>query len=213
MVSQGFWAAGQVHQRATQPMEVMTISIYVTLEALSCTTWLAHIVASAGLTTTSGCMDSRDTSRAVTGNGSPHRQAVTSSKPRGGATTCHGSGNLGEGESHSACKCSSALWHWALLAPELWWWCLNFDSPKARGPCSTAVTGWEGCSTFSQLGNQFGAASIFACFSCSTQGVVDSLWALQWGLLPPWWLLQMEHWWRQGGISRNRGLTSKEPLQ
>ena len=38
-----------------------------------------------------------------------------------------------------------------------------------------AVTGQEGCNTFSQLGSWFEGASIFASFSCSTWGMVDSL--------------------------------------
>ena len=48
MVSLGVWAARQVHLRANQPTEVVTISMYVTPEALSCTMWLVHIIATTG---------------------------------------------------------------------------------------------------------------------------------------------------------------------
>ena len=105
-------------------------------------------------------------------------QAVTSSRPRGGATMCVGSRDLGEGESHlasSTCNCSSALWHQTLLTSELQWQCLCFISPKASGACPTVATGQEGCKTFSQLGNWFAGASILTCFSCSTWGGVDYL--------------------------------------
>ena len=136
---------------------------------------LAHIAT--GSKTASGCVNSRGTLRAIAGNVSPCRQAITPSKPRGGATTCVGSGDSGEGESHSAssaCDCFSALWLQALLASELWWQCLCFDSPRASGVCPMAVTGREGCNTYSQLGNWFGGASIFTCFSCGTWDVMDS---------------------------------------
>ena len=96
----------------------------------------------------------------------------------GRATMCVGSRDLGEGESHLAsftCNHSSSLWCQALLASELQWWCLCFVFPKAGGAHPTAVTGREGCNTFSQLGNQFGGTSILACFSCGTWGRVDSL--------------------------------------
>ena len=159
-------------------MEVVTVSIYVIPEASSCAMQLAHTIATEGLIIASGCVGSRGTSKVVTGNGSPYRQAIISSKFRCRATTCIGFGDSGEGESHSACltcKCSSALWHQALLASELQWWCLCFDSPKAGEACPAAVTGWEGCSTFSQLANWFGGASIFAHSSCSTWDVVTSL--------------------------------------
>ena len=90
-------------------MEVVTISIYVIPEASSCTMQLAHIIATTGLAITSVCMYSRGTLKVVVDNRSPHRQAVTSSKPKGGATTCIGSGDLGEGESHSATLLASPL--------------------------------------------------------------------------------------------------------
>ena len=83
-----------------------------------------------------------------------------------------------EGESHSACltcKHSSALWGWALLASEPQWQCLCLNSPKAGEACPVVVTGQEWCNIFSQLGNWFGGASIFACSSCSIWGVVSSL--------------------------------------
>ena len=72
-------------------------------------------------------------------------------------------------------NCSSGHWHQALLTSEFQWWCLCLISSKAGGACPTVVTSWEGCNTFSQLGNQFGEPSILACFSCSTQGGVESL--------------------------------------
>ena len=116
------------------------------------------------------------TSRAIAGDGSSHRQAITFLKPRGGATTCSDSGDHGEDESPAcpACTHSSALWHWAPLASELLWQCLHFDSPEDGGNCPTVVTSQEGCNTFSQLGNQFGGTSILACFSCGTWDVVGS---------------------------------------
>ena len=177
MVTLGVWAAGWVHLRATHPMEVVTISIYVIPEASSCTMWLAHTIATAGSTTASGCVASRGALKAVAGDRSLCRQAITSLKPRGRVTTCIGSGDLGEVESCSVCltcKHSSSLWHQALLASELWWWCLCLDLLKAREACPVAVTNQEGCSTFSQTGNWFRGTSIFACSSCCTQGVVSS---------------------------------------
>ena len=63
----GVWTTGQVHPRATWPMEVVTVSIYVIPEASSCTTWLAHIIASVGSIITFDCMCSRGTLKAVTG--------------------------------------------------------------------------------------------------------------------------------------------------
>ena len=177
MVSQVFLAAGHVCPRATRLTEVVNISILVTPEALSCTTWLAHIVDTADLMTASGHVYSRGTLRVTVGDGSPCRQAVTSSKSEGRVTTCVGSRDSGKGESclvSSICNCSSALWHQALLASEFWWWHLCFISPKAGGTCPTAVTVQEGCNTFSQLENWFGGASTLAYFSCSIQGRVDS---------------------------------------
>ena len=134
MVSPGIWAAGWEHLRATHPMEVVTISIYMTPEALSCTMWLAHTVSTMGLTIASGGMGSRSTLNAVTGDGSLHRQAVTSLKPGGRATTCIGSRDFGKVESHSAhstCKHSFTLWCQALLSLELQWQCLCLYSLKA----------------------------------------------------------------------------------
>ena len=172
MVSLGVWAAGQVHPRATQPMEVVTTSIYVTPGASSCTMQLAHIVATVGLSIASDCMCSRGTLKVVAGNGPPHRQAITSLKPGDRGTTCIGPRDLGEGESCSVCstyKCSSALQCQDLLASELQWQCLHFGSTKAGDDCPVAVTGQEGCSTFSHPGKRFGGASILAHSSCSTQ--------------------------------------------
>ena len=177
MVSLGVWVAGWLHSRATQPMEVVTISIYVIPEASSCTMQLVHNVATVGSPIASDCMCFRGTSKVVTGDGPPHRQAITSSKPGGRATTCIGSRDLGEGESHSACstcKCSSVLWHQALLASELQWQCLCFTSPKMGEACPMAETGQEGCSTFSQPGNWLEGATIFAHSLCGTWGVVGS---------------------------------------
>ena len=54
---------------------------------------------------------------------------------------------LGKGESHlasSTCNCSSALWHQALIASELWWWCLCFISPKAGRACPAVATSQRG---------------------------------------------------------------------
>ena len=158
-VSLGVWAAGQLHPRTTRPMEVVTISIYVIPETSSCTMWLVHIVAIVGLPITSGCMCSRGTLEMVAGNGPPCRQAITSLKPRGGTTTCIGPGDMGEGESHStcsACNHSSALWHWALLASELWWWYLHFNSPKVGEVCPTVVTGQEGAALSPNWGTGLG---------------------------------------------------------
>ena len=56
----------------------------------------------------------RGTSRAIAGDRSSHRQAVTSLKPRGGATTCSDSRDPDEDEfpfSCPACTCSSTLWY------------------------------------------------------------------------------------------------------
>ena len=144
----------------------------------SCTMWLVHIIAITGLAITSGCMGSRGVSKVVAGDGSLCRQAVTSLKLRGSAISCTGSGDLGgDAESCSAClTCwnSSALWHLALLSPELWLQCLCLDFLRARGVWPAAVTGWEGCSTFLQLGNWLGEASTFVHPSHVTWGVVSS---------------------------------------
>ena len=80
MVSLGVCAVRQVHPRATWPMEVVTVSMYVTPEASSCTMWLVHIIATVGSSIASSCMCSRGTSETVTGDGPPCRQAITSSK-------------------------------------------------------------------------------------------------------------------------------------
>ena len=156
MVSMGVWVAGWAYPRATQPTEVVTVSTYVTPKALSCTTWLVHIIATAASSITSISMCSRDILEMV-GEDSPlHRQAVTFLKPRGWATTGSGSRDLGEGESHfacSACRCSSALWHWALLASRLWWQYLCLESLGAGEVHPAVATYWEGCNTFSQPGN------------------------------------------------------------
>ena len=122
MVSLGVWATGWAHLRATQHMEVVTVSMYVTLEDLSCTTWLVHIVGTVGSSIAFSGMCSRGTLQMVAGDGPPHRQAITSLKPGGGATTCIGPGDLGEGGSHSTCSawnCSSALWCWAMVVVPL----------------------------------------------------------------------------------------------
>ena len=159
MVSLGVWATRRAYPRATQPTKVVTVSMYMTPKASSCTTWLVHIVATTGSSIPSTSMCSRDTSETVRGDGPLHRQAVTFSKPGGGATTGAGSRDSGEGESCSACPAcrrSSALWHQALLASELWWQYLCFDSPGAGEVHPAVATGWEGCNTFSQLGNWLG---------------------------------------------------------
>ena len=139
--------------------------------------WLAHTMATMGLTVASGHMGSRGTSKVVAGDGSLCRQAITYLKPGGRVTTCIGSGDSGEVESHSVCstcKCSSTLWSCTLLAPELLWCCLYLNLLKAGGACPVVVTNWEGCSTFSQLGNQFRGVSTFTHFSCGNWGVVGS---------------------------------------
>ena len=147
------------------------VSMYVIPEASSCMTQLVHIVATVGLSITSGCMCSRGTLEMVTGDGPPCRQAITSSKLGGGATTYIGPRNSCEGESHStcsACNCSSAIWHWALLASELRWQYLCFDSPKAGEVGPAVASSSEGHSTLSQPRNWFGGTSTFANSSCST---------------------------------------------
>ena len=92
--------------------------------ASSWITWLAQLVAMVGLTAASSCNRSEWTSTAATGDGSPHRQAVTLSKPRDGATACSTSRGSGEGDVllvSPTCSHSSALWCQALLASELQW--------------------------------------------------------------------------------------------
>ena len=65
--------------------------------------WLAHTVATAGSTIAFGYMGSMGTSEVVKGDGSLCRQAITSLKPGGGATSGIGSGDLaGDVESCSA---------------------------------------------------------------------------------------------------------------
>ena len=139
---------------------------------------LAHTIATTGLTIAPGCMGSRGTSEVVKGNGSLHRQAVTSLKPRSRETSGVGYGDLaGEMESCSAwspCKHSSALQCWALLSPELQLQCLHLNSLTTREACPAVATGWEVCSTFLQLGNGFGEALTFVCSSCSTWVAVGS---------------------------------------
>ena len=160
MVSLGVWATGQELLRATHPMEVVTISIQVIPVASSCMMWPVYIVATTGLTIASGCMGSRGFPRAVAGNRSLCRQAITSLKPGCQTTSCIGSGDPdGDVESQSAhltCGCSSAHQHQALHSPELWLQCLHLDSLRAREACPVAVTGWEGCSTFLQPGTDLG---------------------------------------------------------
>ena len=56
--------------------------------ALSCTMWLAHTIATVHSTIASSHMGSRCTLKAVAGDGSLLRQAITSLKPGGGATPC-----------------------------------------------------------------------------------------------------------------------------
>ena len=56
--------------------------------------------------------------------------------------------------------------------------------PDGQGICPTATTGWDGCSTFSQLGNLEGflsaasslAAFVVACTSGVPAGVIAMLW-------------------------------------
>ena len=175
IVSLGVWATGWAYLRATWPTEVVTISTYMTPEASSCTTWLVHIIATAGSSIASTCMCSRGTLEMVRGEGPLHRQAVTFSKPGSGATAGAGSRDSDEGESCSACpacRCSSALRCQALLASELWWWYLHFNSPGAGEVHPTVVTSQEGCNTFSQLGNQLGGTSTFDHSSCAAWDVV-----------------------------------------
>ena len=68
MVGPGVTRLGPL--RATDPMEVVTVSIYVIPMASSCTMQLAHIMATVGLIVTSSCRGSGGASLAVTGNGS-----------------------------------------------------------------------------------------------------------------------------------------------
>ena len=73
--------------RATHPMEVVTVSMYIIPVASSCTMQLAHIMATVGSIVASSRRGSGGTLRAVAGDGSLHRQAITFWKPRGGATS------------------------------------------------------------------------------------------------------------------------------
>ena len=63
--------------------------------ASSCTSQLVHTVATVSSTITSGCMGSRGASEMVKGDGSLHRQAITSLKPGGRVTSGIGSGDPG----------------------------------------------------------------------------------------------------------------------
>ena len=82
---------------------MVTISKYMIPEAFSCTMQLAHPIATVGSTVASGGMGSRGALKVVAGDRSLYRQVITSLKPGCRVTTCIGSRDLGEVESHSAC--------------------------------------------------------------------------------------------------------------
>ena len=73
---------------------------------------LVHVFATAGVSSHRG---SGGALRAVAGNGFLHRQAITSLKPEGSATSCTASRVPGDDAdsclASSACWHSSALWH------------------------------------------------------------------------------------------------------
>ena len=72
------------HEGATLPMEVVTVSIYVTPVVLSLVMWLVLMVEILGVTTTPMDMVPRGASEAIPNSSGVHRQAVTPVKPHGG---------------------------------------------------------------------------------------------------------------------------------
>ena len=74
--------------RATLPMVVVTVSMYVTPIALSQTMPLVHIVAIAGYTIISSCMGSLGALAVAMGEVSLCKQATTPMKPGGGVISC-----------------------------------------------------------------------------------------------------------------------------
>ena len=234
----GSWGliAKQGPPRATHPTEVVTISMYVIPMASSCTMQLVHIVATASPIVTSSHRDSRGTSKAVAGDGSLHRQAITSQKPGGGTTSCAISrgpvGDMDSGFVSSTHWCSSTLQHQDLLPPELWLQGLHLDSWDIRGACPAAVTGLEGCNTSLHPQKWVGDPTLLVCSllgvwrywvppEVSQWGPLLPQQPLQWGVGRSWlgtprngclWLVLQESFqWgytAQDGIIRERDIGS-----
>ena len=129
---------------ATHPMEVVTVSMYVIPMASFCTMQLVHIVATVSWIVASSCRGSGGTSKTVAGNGSLCRQAITSWKPGGGATSCTISrGQLVMWILVCLLNLLTPFCPLALSPPAhitlLWGLC--FDSWGIGGACPVAVTG------------------------------------------------------------------------
>ena len=80
--------------RATLPTKVATVSMYVTLVALSWTIWVAYTVATVGPTNVSGCLGSGGALTGAREGKSLSRQATTALKPGGSATFGRALGTL-----------------------------------------------------------------------------------------------------------------------
>ena len=82
MVDPRAWMARQGPPRATCTMEVVPVSMHIIPMASSCTMQLAHIMATTRSIVASSDKGSGGTLKAVTSNGSLHKQVITFWKPR-----------------------------------------------------------------------------------------------------------------------------------
>ena len=139
-------------------------------------------------------MGSGGASKAVAGDRSLHRQAITSLKPGGGATSCTASRGLGgdadSGIVSSTCWCSSTLQCWALL-------------PAVRPP--SQLTG--DCRDQSSSSNQLGGMQHFSPPREPSWGSLYLHFSLlTWYLGSTWFLKRFPNWgfFLHGGLFNGR---------
>ena len=96
----------------------------------------------------------------------------------GGGVTCQAIsstfvGNVGSDFVLWTFNSSSALWHQAILSPELLLWGLCLEPQEIGGVCPAAMTGLEGCNTSFHPGNRFGDCSLLVHSSFGVWKVLD----------------------------------------
>ena len=153
-------ASGSGPLRATLPMEVVMVSMYVMSVTLSLTMWLVLTLEIPGVATSPMGMMPMGASRSTSTSSGIHKQAITPEKPcsRVGscmsANACAGEEGLGGvgilgGEAGGFMGIIRESW----LDPTF-----SLEALVGWGISPAATTGWDGCSTFSHPKN-FGAFS------------------------------------------------------
>ena len=170
--------------RATLPMEVVTMSIYVTPVTSSLMMWLVLMVEIWGVTTTPMDMVPWGASKAISKGSGIQRQAVTPVKPCGwvnGHTTanaCTGEEGLdGVGVFNREAGAFTGTVQGSWIGPTF-----GLEALDGWEISPVATTGWDGCRTFSNPKN-FGL--LLSVADSFTQGVLGMWWLGSPGSDPP----------------------------